>query len=206
MTRNFKTDSKERIVIFDFDGTITRSDTMLDLALKHFGLWKFILGLLVIFPKLLAYKLGLISNTTAKEAFLVYFYKGMSYSEFKEITSKYSLVEIDKILKKEAVEKINFYKSQNIRMLIISASVEEWVKPWAIKNGFEEALCSKLELENNLISGKLLGKNCYGSEKVSRFISSYGPLEKYYIISFGDSRGDKEILEKSDQSYYKKYQ
>lgn len=198
--------NKEKIVIFDFDGTITNRDTMLDMALKNFGLIKFIHGLLMVLPKILTYKLGLISNKSAKEAFLSQFYNNMKYEEFLRISTEYSLKEIDKILKSEAIKKINFYKSKGYKLIIISASIEEWLRPWAIKHGFEAVLSSKILVENQKIVGKLDGKNCYGKEKLNRFISHYGPPENYHLITFGDSKGDKEILEISNESYYKKYE
>lgn len=198
--------TKEKIAIFDFDGTITSKDSMLDLALKHFGPIKFYCGLIRIIPKILLCKLGIISNSAAKEGFLTYFYHQMNYDEFVKICTKYSLEEIDKITKPAALAKINFYKSQDYKMIIVSASLEEWIKPWALKNGFTTIITSKIMVENDKITGKLNGKNCYGEEKVNRFISCFGPFENYYTVSFGDSKSDKKILEKSNEAYYRKYE
>lgn len=194
------------MVIFDFDGTITSKDTMLDMAKWHFGALKFYVGLLRILPQLLMYKVGLISNTKAKEAFLKYFYGGMDYEFFQKICRQYSQNNIDKILKAAAVEKIKSYQNSRTKMVIITASLTDWVRPWAMSNGFAEVLGSCAEVKNGKFTGRLKGKNCYGIEKVNRFVEKYGPIENYYAIGFGDSAGDKEILKKVHQSYYRKYE
>lgn len=198
--------NKKTIVIFDFDGTITKNDTMLHLAKWHFGLAKFCFGMLKIVPQIFLYKIGIISNTKAKEAFISHFYGGMSYQKFSDLCKSYSLSMIDKIIKPEAQKRIEFHKYRGDKMIIITASALEWVQPWASKSGFDNVLASQVEVIDSKLSGKIEGKNCYGAEKVNRFIKEYGPLENYHTICFGDSSGDQEILANSNQSYYKKYE
>ena len=198
--------NQNTLVIFDFDGTITTKDTMLDLVKWHFGFTKFCLGMLRIFPKLFLYKIGFIPNDKAKEIFLNHFFGGMDYKNFCDLSEKYSLQIVDSILHPQALEKIKFYKSKNCKMIIITASAAEWVRPWAVCNGFDDVLSSQLEVKDGKVTGKLVGKNCYGVEKVNAFIAKYGALENYYTIGFGDSAGDKEILEKVNQPYYRKYE
>jgi phosphatidylglycerophosphatase C len=197
---------KETIIIFDFDGTITKNDTMFHMAKWHFGTVRFCFKMLKIMPYCFLYKSGFISNVKAKEAFLRQFYADMDYNEFATLCKNYSLLVIDTIIKKEVQNKIKFYKSQSNKIIIITASILEWVEPWALKNGFDKVLSSKIEVVNNKLTGKIAGKNCYGLEKVNRFISEYGPFENYHTICFGDSRGDLEILKKSNEYYYKKYE
>jgi HAD superfamily hydrolase (TIGR01490 family) len=198
--------TNETIIIFDFDGTITTKDTMLDFVKWHFGLIKFSLGMLKILPKIILYKIGLISNQKAKEDFLTHFFGGMEYDEFVELCKNYSLSEIDGIIKKEAEEKIKFYRTHGHKMIIITASILQWVEPWALKAGFAKVLASEIEVKNSKVTGKIMGKNCYGIEKVNRFISEYNSFENYHTVCFGDSKGDFEILKSSNKSYYKKYE
>jgi hypothetical protein len=44
------------------------------------------------------------------------------------------------------------------------------------------------------LTGRLLGKNCYGPEKVQRLKTLLGSLEDYVIYTYGDSKGDRELL------------
>ncbi len=198
--------TKDTLIIFDFDGTITKNDTMLHITRWHFGMINFLFGMIKIMPKILLYKVGIISNLEAKEAFLKYFYGGMNYDKFVSLCHNYSLLIINTIVKKSAKEKIEFHRLKGDKMIIITASILEWIEPWALKNGFSKVLSSRIEVIDNKLTGKIAGKNCYGAEKVRRFIEEYGPFENYHTICFGDSKGDIELLKNSSQSYYKKYE
>ena len=60
-------------------------------------------------------------------------------------------------------------------------------------------------MQDNIITGNFITKNCYGQEKVNRIKESYD-LSKYDLIyAYGDSRGDKEMLELANNSFYKPF-
>ena len=57
----------EKVAAFDFDGTLTTKDTLLDFLTFCFGFKKLFIGFLLLSPALLLYKLKLTSNEKAKE-------------------------------------------------------------------------------------------------------------------------------------------
>ena len=71
------------LVLFDFDGTITTHDTMFELVKFYHGKNKFYQGMLVLLPRLLLFKAGLVQNQAMKEAFMTYFWKGTDNAEFE---------------------------------------------------------------------------------------------------------------------------
>ena len=40
--------------------------------------------------------------------------------------------------------------------------------------------------------------NCYGQEKVNRFLAEFPDRSEYVLYAYGDSAGDKELLALSD--------
>lgn len=190
------------MAFFDFDGTITKDDSLLKFIRFVVGDIRFLVGLVVLSPILVAYKLNLIPNYKAKQKMLSWFFKGYSEDDFRKVANEYSLNHIDKILRPKAIEKLNWHKEQNHRIVIVSASIDCWLRPWCEKNGFE-LLATKLEIKNKILTGKLLTKNCYGQEKVNRIKESYNLKEYDNIYAYGDSRGDKEMLELANDSLYK---
>lgn len=189
------------LVCFDFDGTITRDDSLLGFIAYVVGFKKFFKGVFILSPILLGYKFNIFSNNFTRRHLMKYFFKGMSEKEFSKVCKKYSKTHIDGILLESAMEKINEYKSNKDTIVIVSASLEDWLKPWCDENGFE-LLATKIEKIDGFITGEILGKNCYGAEKVKRIKQNFD-LKKYdKIIAYGDSRGDKEMLEFADESYY----
>ena len=193
-----------KLAIFDFDGTITTDDSLLKFIRFVVGDRRFLLGLVVLSPMLVLYKLKLIPNYKAKQYMLSWFFKGMSKDAFLKVANEYSLVHIDKILRPKAIEKINWHKNQGHKVVVVSASIECWLRPWCEKNGLE-LIATKLEIKDDIVTGKLLSKNCYGVEKVNRIKEIYNLKDFEYIYSYGDSSGDKQMLELAHEKFYKPF-
>ncbi|WP_148571065.1 HAD-IB family hydrolase [Aliarcobacter cryaerophilus] len=194
----------KKIAFFDFDGTITTDDSLLKFIRFVVGDRRFLLGLVVLSPMLVLYKLKLIPNYKAKQYMLSWFFKGMSEDAFFKVANEYSLVHIDKILRLKAIEKINWHKNQGHKVVVVSASIDCWLRPWCEKNGLE-LIATKLEIKDDIVTGKLLSKNCYGVEKVNRIKELYD-LENFdYIYAYGDSSGDKQMLELAHEKFYKPF-
>jgi len=192
------------IALFDFDGTITTKDSLAEFLCFAIGKRKYYQGLFVLAPILLLYKLKLIPNYLAKEKMLSYFFKGYSKEHFNTIALKFSTNEISKIIRPLALEKINWHKTQGHKVVIVSASIESWLKDWCEQYEVE-LIATRLEIKNDELTGRFETKNCYGPEKVSRLKSKYSLDTFSSIYVYGDSRGDKELLELADYSFYKPF-
>lgn len=193
---------ESKIAFFDFDGTITSKDSFIEFIRFTHGDIKFFIGFLVLSPMLIAYKLKIIPNYIAKEKVLKYFFGGISRSDFEKLAQKYSLTCIDSIVKKSALERLEWHKSQGHKIVIVSASIDSWLRPWCEKNDIE-LIATKLKCVNDKITGKLSTKNCHGQEKANRIKEIYSLNEYNYIYAYGDSKGDKGMLSLADKSYCK---
>jgi len=192
------------LALFDFDGTITTDDSLIKFIRFAVGDIKFITGMVLLSPMLIAYKLKLIPNYKAKQYMLAYFFKNMPESKFIQLSKEYSLTHIDNILRKKAMEKIQWHTQQKHKIIIVSASIECWLKPWCNKHNLD-LIGTKLEIKDGVITGKFLSKNCYGIEKVHRLQKQYNLDDYDYIYAYGDSHGDKELLKLADKSFYKPF-
>lgn len=191
-----------KIAFFDFDGTITKKDSLLDFIRFYVGDINLLGGLIVLSPILILYKLKFIPNYKAKQFVLSWFFKNIKEDDFTKISKEYSLHHINTILKPKAIDKIKWHIDNGHKVVIVSASIESWIKPWCDKNNLD-ILATKLKFKNNIFTNKFLTKNCYGQEKVNRIKKKYNLEEYSYIYAYGDSRGDKEMLELADERYYK---
>jgi HAD superfamily hydrolase (TIGR01490 family) len=190
------------LALFDFDGTITKKDSLIDFIKYAVGINNYYIGIVKLSPMLVLYSLGLIKNNIAKEKMITYFFSGFSIEKFQNIANKYSLEKIDFITRKSAIARIEWHKKQKHRIIVVSASMENWLEVWCNKNNIE-LIATKLEVVNKVISGKFASKNCYGVEKVNR-IKGIIDLNSYeYIYAYGDSCGDKELLEIANEKFYK---
>lgn len=193
-----------RLALFDFDGTITTKDSLVDFIQYVVGRPAYYLGLLRSSPILSAYALKLIPNHIAKEKLIAYFFKEWDAERFKRETDRYALKEIDKIIRPQAMEKIRWHQGKGHQVVIVSASVECWLKAWCDKNDID-LIATRLEIKENRLTGRFATKNCYGIEKANRVQESYDLSAYEYIYAYGDSRGDRELLALSDESHYKPF-
>jgi len=193
-----------QLVLFDFDGTITTDDSLINFIRYTVGDLKTLWGLSVLSPILVAYKLKLIPNYKAKEMMLSYFFKGMQEQRFLEIAEEYSLRHIDTILRLQAMEKVAWHQAQGHKVVVVSASMECWLKPWCDRHGLE-LIATRIERKDSIVTGRLLTKNCYGMEKVNRVEERFNLEEFDHVVAYGDSRGDRELLDLADESYYKPF-
>lgn len=195
---------KPVVAAFDFDGTLTRRDTLLPFLLHTLGAAAVARHALALSPTLAGYALGLIGNGVAKERVLVRCLAGMRMDELQQEGERFAALILPGLLRHEALHRLDWHKRQGHRCVVISASLELYVRPWAQRAGFDDVIATHLETrEDGRITGKLSGPNCFGIEKVRRLETLLGAREGYSLYAYGDSRGDKELLSSADYPYYR---
>lgn len=190
------------LYIFDFDGTLTRKDSLKEFILYSVGSVRYYLGLAKLSPTLAGYVMGFIKNNIAKERLMNHFFKGWEEAEFTELGRKYAQEELQKIIRPSAWEFVTDQKSKGNDIIVVSASMEAWLKPWCESNGFG-LLCTRMEVSHGKVTGKFANPNCYGAEKAIRLMDAIDPTVYGSLHAFGDSRGDKEMLAFADQGFYR---
>lgn len=192
----------KKLVVLDFDGTIYRGDSLLDFA-KFCSKKRYYKSLFAIIFPFIACKMGLYSRDKMKLIFLrinfspytkhLLFEKGHSF--FKAHQNK---------LYTSAVAYIQQSDRTNTRLVILSASSEEWLKP------FCEFLDCKListrlhyTPEGNF-SGHFEGENCVGMQKLTTLESELVLSDYAEIIIFGNSKSDL-LLKQIATSYHHCY-
>lgn len=188
-------DEKKRIVAaFDFDGTLTRKDTLLEFIKYACGRRRFYAGFLLFSPLLVLMKLGLLNNGKVKEKVFSWFFKGMEYDDFSEKGRCFASL-IAGFERKEMKDKLQKHISKGDEVYVVTASIEEWVRPYCMTLGVKQVLGTKVEVEDGVLTGHFSTPNCYGKEKVNRLLQAEPDLNDCTIFAYGDSRGDKEMME-----------
>jgi len=199
-------DSKPVVAAFDFDGTLTRRDTLFPFLLHVAGPLNFSLKLISLLPTLTLYALGLLRNDVAKVIVLQRFLAGMDMAPLQQLALSFAANRLPSLLRKEAMQRLAWHRQQGHRCVVVSASLELYLQPWASAAGFNDVLGSRLETPDGVrSSGKLLGENCFGAEKTRRLQALLGTRENYTLYAYGDSRGDKELLSAADYPYYQSF-
>jgi phosphatidylglycerophosphatase C len=192
------------IAFFDFDGTITTKDTLLEMIKYRHGNAKFYLGLLLHSPYLVAYKAGIISNQLAKEKVLKLFFGRMTTEQFRQCCEDFAAEKIPVLIRKKALKEIDRLKQAGAEVVIVSASPENWLQPWCATLNLQ-LLATQLEVHNNTITGRIKGNNCHGEEKVRRIREAFDLSAYKEIYCYGDTSGDKPMLSLATYAFYKPF-
>lgn len=194
---------KANIAVFDFDGTLTKKDTFIEFIKFSFGRPQLYLGLIYFSPLIVLMKFKIISNEYVKEKIFSYFFKGLKFDFFESLCFQFK-DQINSFIDEIYLEKLKFHQNNGFRCIIISASIENWIIPWAKEQNIDLVIGTKIESLNDVISGDFQTRNCFGQEKVNRFLEIYPNRTEYLLYAYGDSVGDKELLSFADKAELKK--
>lgn len=192
------------IAFFDFDGTITSKDTLAEILKYIKGKFSYYFGICILSPIIVAYKAGILSNHRAKEILLIYFLRGMSIAVFNDYCYRFTEEKLPDLLKKSALHEIRKHLQRKTPVVVVSASPENWIFPWCSKYQIE-CIATKLEVKNNKLTGKIVGRNCSGKEKVRHIQEQYNLSEYKKIYAYGDSPEDLYMLELATEKNYKPF-
>lgn len=219
----------KKIFVFDFDGTLTHADTLLAFIRFACGPVRMCMGFALYAPLLVLMKLKLYPNYKAKQKVFAHFFRGMTLTRFDALCTAFAQ-QGEHLLRPAARSFINTVRSEAYAMAIVSASIDNWVRPFAemylqsdnAQNNFKDnsqnnsqnhkpsspiiVLGTKVEVDAaGCLTGRFATPNCYGPEKVRRIEAVWPHREQYDVSAFGDSRGDKEMLAYADQGYFKPF-
>jgi phosphatidylglycerophosphatase C len=196
--------SGRKIAFLDFDGTITTKDSLLEIIKFQKGKAAFYTGFFLHGPWLLAYKLKLFPNDRVKQKILAYFFAGMPEATFQEKCDLFAEKKLPGLIRPEALAEINRLRALGFEVVVISASAENWIRKWT-KGLSLTLIATRLEVRNGRITGRIEGRNCYGEQKVARIREQWNLGEYEEIYVYGDSSGDKPMLNLATKSFYKPF-
>ena len=187
----------KQIYAYDFDGTLTTRDTLLEFICFACGTARFLLGFLLYSPLLVLMKLRLYSNGKAKQKVFAHFFQGMAIDEFDALCQDFARTHRH-LLRPEVVRQLEQALSEGSEVLVVSASIDNWVQPFFPK---VKVFGTQIEVIDGCLTGRFLTPNCYGQEKVRRILALYPDRSEYHLTAFGDSRGDREMLAFADEAH-----
>lgn len=190
------------VAVFDFDGTITRADSLLPFCRQVAGSFPaFLAGLLACSPILLLFAVRVVSNHRAKEALLRHFLRGRSTSDLDMTIREFISKRLGPLLNRAALDRIAWHQSNHHQLIILSASPELYLVPWARGYGISAVLGTRFDLS----ASRILGQNCRGAEKIARLEAFLGPLQAYELHVYADSSSDLPLLERASQRYWRPF-
>ena len=100
-------------------------------------------------------------------------------------------------IRNAALEEIEVHRRNKARLVLLTASVNFICKPIFEFLGFDDLICTRMQMIDNMFSGHPQGKICYGPEKLERSIDYLNHHQQSFEKSFfySDSISDLPMFE-----------
>jgi phosphatidylglycerophosphatase C len=189
------------VAAFDFDGTLTWRDSFIAFLSWRAGPAGFAFGAASLAPAALAYGLWR-DRGRFKEAAARRFMKGAPRAEIEDQAARFCEQRFDKLIRPDALDCWRDWRARGAMLIIVTASPEMVVAPFARALGADGLIGTRLEVdEDDRLTGRLVGANCRAEEKVARLRALLGENPRL-TAAYGDTAGDREMLSIAETAGY----
>ena len=183
------------LAAFDLDGTLTRRDTLRPFLLQAVGparTYRALLASSILLARAAAF--GGTHRDAAKSAVLRRVLAGTPPEALAEAAETFADHVVARRLRPDVRARVDWHRDQGHELVLVSASPELYVAPIGRRLGFDAVLATRLEVgADGRLTGRFLGANCRGPEKVARLRHWRGDALAV-VYAYGDSTGDREML------------
>jgi phosphatidylglycerophosphatase C len=197
------------IAAFDFDGTLTRRDTLLPFLARGLGWPRFLLALLQCTPWLAGYALRLIPNDVAKARLLRATLSGRTLAEIDAWTTRWLAEGFAGQLRDWTMARLAWHLEAGHCCVLVSASPDIYLERVASELGFDGLVCTEMQVQGACLTGRMLTPNCHGEQKVLRLqawlAARFGAesAQAMLLYAYGDTAGDKPMLRLARHAWYR---
>jgi phosphatidylglycerophosphatase C len=194
----------QAIVAFDFDGTLTVSDSFTAFLRWRAGAGGWFLGLARMAPDLAAYA-GHRDRGRVKAASVKEFLRGVPRAQLEEDAEAFAGQVWPGFMRYDALACWKEWGARGAYRVIVTASPETTVAPFARRLGAEALLGTPLVFDiDHRVTGAFAAPNCRGEEKVRRLKAAFGDGMQL-AAAYGDTTGDTEMLEMADEAGFRRF-
>jgi len=194
----------QAIVAFDFDGTLTVSDSFTRLLRWRAGTGGWLGGLARMAPDLAAY-LGHQDRGRLKAASVREFLKGVPRFQLEADAEAFAGQVWPGFIRYDALACWSDWGRRGAYRVIVTASPDTTVAPFARRLQADALLGTRLLFDrDDRVAGAFAGDNCRGAEKVRRLRAAFGE-DMQLAAAYGDTTGDTEMLAMADEAGFRRF-
>ncbi|MDP9334878.1 MAG: HAD-IB family hydrolase [Actinomycetota bacterium] len=190
--------SRRTLAAFDFDGTLTRRDTLVPFLATIAGRATLLRALGAESPRLALAAAGRGDRDVVKQRVLTRVLAGRSYADLEAAGRAFGAELTRSAITTAGRDRIAWHLREGHEVVIVSASLDVYLDEVARALGVAHVLCTGLVTdERGRCTGHLRGANCRGPEKAARLRALLGD-DDVELWAYGNSRGDDEMLALAD--------
>lgn len=193
------------VAAFDFDETLTKRDTVVPFLRRFTSTRRFAVSLLPHTLRLLPIASRRDRDRLRALATDIVF-AGRRIDDVDAEAASWGVAITESHLRADTVARLQWHLEQGHRVVIVTASYEQYVRVVADVLGDVDVVGTRLEIVDGVCTGRLAGSNCRGAEKVRRleeWIAASGLVRsELTLYAYGDSTGDRELLAAADHPHW----
>lgn len=194
--------SGRSLAAFDFDGTLTRRDTLLPFLRAICGGRAFARAVARAGSVDLRSRAGRGNPThhrdAAKAVLLRTLLAGREAAWLAERGSSHA-EGLASRLRPEMLSRLAWHRECGHELVIVSASLDAYLAPFGARYGFAHVIAVELAVDDaGLLTGEMSGPNVRGPEKAVRLDHWLGAKRPDRLWAYGNSSGDRELLAMAD--------
>lgn len=190
------------IAAFDFDGTVTRRDTMMPFLRVVAGTRRVAIAALGDLPRLALVGLRVGDREAAKARMLRRLLAERSLDEVRAAGRTHAHAVLAGEIRPVTRKRIAWHRDHGHELVLVSASLDVYLDVIGPELGFNRVLCTRLDARDGRLTGAMVGGNCRGPAKVARLRAAYPNLDRRDLWAYGDSAGDRAMLAAADHAFW----
>lgn len=189
------------LALFDFDGTITHTDSFTKFVLYAADKRRIRRSKLLLLPELIAYKTRLTDGKRIRHKTFNLAFENTIEDDIKMKALEFSQNIIPSLIRPQAMDRINWHKERGDEIRVVSASLDLYLEPWCKQHNIALS-CNEVEAVSGSITGNFIGHDCSADEKRRRVENAYNLSDYANIYAYGDTFEDKELLKLAHYPFY----
>lgn len=189
------------LALFDFDGTITTQDTYTKFIFYTTPKWRLCVGLLLIWPIIVSYKLGWFPASKTRPILSKVAFWKRSVEDVHRSAQAYVSEFLPTVMRQEMLDKIRWHQQQGDDVFLVSASLNPYLDLWC-KVQKIQLICSCLEVKNGRFTGDYLEGDCSLERKVSLLKNQVEWSDYESVYAYGDTDEDIPMLSIANYAFY----
>lgn len=159
------------LALFDFDGTITTKGTYPGFVRFAVRRRRQVVEGILLVPVIVGYRLGLVSDRIIRKVISHVGFSGDEPGRIRRLGAQYAREVLPDLVRPMALERISWHKARGDRVVVVSASLDDYLRPWCDAQGVD-VICTQLEARDGRLTGSYVGATAAKKRKPDEFGSA----------------------------------
>ena len=189
------------LALFDFDNTITHSDSFSHFLKYSLSYRKQLLGGIKVAPWLIGFRMGYVNDQQIRIRLCRAAFKNYPAIMLEQQGQQFSKTILPNLMNKHTLQQLLAHQQKGDQVVVVSSSLDVYLSHWCQQQSID-LICNQLEVQEGCYTGELQQGDCGYMEKAKRIQQKYCLNDFDAVYAYGDSPNDNAMLALADYKFY----